>query len=728
MTAYAHTPNKAGEWHDLTKHLIDVALSARQIAAKFGAGELAYWMGLWHDAGKFNPAFQEYLVARNNGREHTAVPHAVWGAALAYSIIWKQQGDAEAWKELALAIAGHHAGLPDAGNLAQKLEEALRGNMSVVQAVAQDLRALPKPPTPPSPMTDRTRRELRLRMAFSALVDADYLDTESHFNPERGRLRGCLAGLQGRDLTQKVEAKRRELAATQSAGTNRRVNQVRQEVYQHCLKAAAAPPGIYRLTVPTGGGKTLSGLAFGLHHAERYGLDRVIVAIPYTSIIDQTAKFYRDVLGSDLVVEHHSQFDPPGNELEDQDAARWCLATENWDAAIIVTTTVQLFESLLGRRPGQVRKLHNLAKSVIILDEVQTLPTDLLEPTLDVLRTLVEDYGVTLVLSTATQPALEDSHYLKPFQGLALTEIVPDYHRHFRDLQRVTYEYRPAPLTWEEVAKPVAAEAQIMVVLNSRRDALRLIHELDVEGIEDVYHVSTLLCGANRRKVLEEITKRLKVGRPVRLICTQVVEAGVDISFPTVWRAMGPIDRIIQAAGRCNREGEWPVGRVVVFEPAEGGVPRGPYATGVIEARALLQRYEANELRNPNICRQYFRNLFANVPLDTYHVQPFRTDLNYPEVADRYKLIRDPTVPVVVDYGEGLERLRDWHRDADRRGWQRIQPFLVSIYERDATYNVSGRLETVPGSVIMYRWLGDYDERLGIADILADPSDLVYVV
>ncbi len=718
---YAHSRNPAGRRHDLVEHLTAVAEQARAFAAKFGAGDTAYWAGLWHDLGKFTSAFQDYLMAQEAGQPHPRVPHAIWGAALAYRLLWTQYRSQETWKEIALPIAGHHAGLADGGTVAQTLEAFLMEKREDLATLARHLHSLPAPPKLRQPALAPARRELRLRMIASALVDADYLDTERHFNADQAATRGAWPPLT--DLCDRFERVQREWMAGKDQ--TQRINQIRTAVYEDCVRAAAGPRGVYRLTVPTGGGKTRSGLAFALHHAKAHALDRVVVAIPYTSIIDQTARVYRDILEQDGVLEHHSQVVPPDRESQDPRSTLLRLSAENWDAPLVVTTTVQLFESLLGRRPGRLRKLHNLARSVILLDEVQTLPTALLEPTLDVVRALVEDYGVTVVLSTATQPALEDSHYLTPFQGLHVAEIVRDYARHFRDLRRVDYELRSAPLDWDTLATEVGAHAQVMVVLNSRRDALALVEALQAQGASDVFHLSTLLCGAHRRRTLHEITTRLDAGQPVRLVSTQVVEAGVDLDFPTVWRAMGPLDRIVQAAGRCNREGRRARGRVVIFEPAGGGAPRGPYAAAIAEARLLLDHHGADRLHDPDLYREFFARLFAVVSVDKQEIQALRRELKYPEVAERYKLIEEATVPVVVDYCDGLRRLADWRRSPSRATWQRLQPYLVNIYTWEAERHGGGLLTPVPDGGELHRWLGEYDDRVGLAGVLADPSDLV---
>ncbi|MBY6277443.1 MAG: CRISPR-associated helicase/endonuclease Cas3 [Symbiobacterium thermophilum] len=715
MPCYAHSPGPRG-WHDLYSHLTEVARMACQFAAPFGAGELAYWIGFCHDLGKINPAFQQYLETVNCGQPHPVVPHAIWGGALAYWLLWKHKQDAYMWKLLALPIYGHHAGLPNGGTISSVLEHFVQETpvaLDQMMAYLQEHKALL--PRLRAPALTGTRLELFIRMVYSALVDADYLDTEGHFNPAEASKRGGWPRLE--ELLEQFKRNQQEFMARVP---DTLVNRVRREVYEACWHAAERPPGIFRLTVPTGGGKTRSGLAFALRHAVIHGLRRVVVAIPYTSIIDQTATEYRKILGNAAVVEHHSQLQPPEDESQSELALRQRLATENWDAPLIVTTTVQLFESLFSARPHQARKLHNLARSVILLDEVQSLPPEILAPTVDVLRSLVENYGVTVVLCTATQPALDRVPALSDFQEVGISEIVTDYPRHFTLLRRVQYERRAEPMTWAELAREVANRSQIMVVLNRRRDALALLEVLKEDP--DVFHLSTLLCGAHRREVLNEVKQRLKDGKRVRLISTQVVEAGVDLDFPEVWRAVGPLDRIVQAAGRCNREGARHFGRLVIFEPAEGGSPSGPYKVGIEKARQILEHYPPDALHSPDIFREYFAELYSTVNLDAKNIQQLREDLNYPEVASRYRLIAEDTVPVVVDYKDGFRRLDDWLRRPTLEAWRALQPYVVSIYRREVHQNTEW-LEPVFGG--LYRWSGGYDPKRGLVQSFHDPSDLI---
>ncbi|NVM20714.1 MAG: CRISPR-associated helicase Cas3' [Desulfobacterales bacterium] len=725
----AHTQGQDGKEDHLIDHLRDVAVMARSFAEKFNCGALAFWLGLLHDLGKINPLFQSYLKSMEENRSHPKAPHAIWGASFMYYLLWcKKQKDA--WKEFALPIYGHHAGLQSHGLASQKFSQFLRDNPSKLQSMVSAWTELQQRFTPESPsfrIANDTRREMRVRMVFSALVDADYLATENHFEPQKADNRGKWPELselwerfrQDQDkLLKKAEAKPSE------------VNRIRREVYNSCLDAAKSKPGVFKLTVPTGGGKTRSGLAFALQHAIQNKNDfcRIIVALPYTSIIDQTASEYSNILEkeNECVLEHHSQMDVPDKkEEQDPKHLRYRLATENWDAPVIVTTTVQLFESLFSNKPGRARKLHNIARSVLILDEVQTLPPQLLKPTLGVLRDLVDHYGVSLVLSTATQPAFDNTPYLKPFQNIEAKEIVPSYAQHFKMLKRVDYEFRPESLDWSELGEEIENLNQVMVVLNTRKDALALI---DAMGeTPHIYHLSTLLCGRHRKDKLYEIRKRLDDSQPVRLISTQVVEAGVDLDFPVVYRALGPLDRIVQAAGRCNRE--WrdskKLGQVVIFQPEEGGIPRGAYLIGKTEAQAMLQKYGPNELHNPEIFVEYFQRLFSdlNEKLDEKRIQDLRMDLNYPEASKRYRLIPNNTVPVVVNYQDALSILNEWERDTSRRNWRRLQPYVVNIYrwqiERFRDWLHPLQEDT------LFQWVGKYHDVRGISNEAIDPADLI---
>jgi len=718
----AHTPQD-GEWHLLIDHLRVTAERARVNAEPFGCGDVAYWLGALHDIGKANPVFQEYLAAEAEGRCGRSVPHSIWGAALIYRLL--QANVSDGWKDFALPIMAHHGALPDGGLAEQTLLHFMQRNPKALEIMQAYLRnadlALPRISV--CQLTPH-RREMRIRMMYSALVDADWLDTEQHFDPEQAAERSRYPDLS--QLWTDLQAKQQDLfLQLEHDGTqDTTVNRIRREVYEACLESAPGQPGVYRLTVPTGGGKTRSGIAFALRHALHNDLRRVIVAIPYTSIIDQTAQTYREIFGDAAVLEHHSQVPVPDKGEETSAAFRRMeLATENWDAPLVVTTTVQLFESLFSNHKNQVRKLHNLANSVIVLDEVQTLPPELLSPILDGLCTLVEDYGVSVVFSTATQPAFERGHHLTEFSELDVHEIVEDYPAHFTQLRRVTYERHPNPMTWEDLADEIRPLDQVLVVVNRRKDALALVDTIGCD--DDTFHLSTLLCPAHRREVLDEVRRRLKERKPVRLISTQVVEAGVDLDFPIAYRATGPLDRIVQVAGRCNREGRKNCGRVVIFDPTEGGAPRGPYLKGIEKAKLLLHRQPIEDLHDPGIFQKYFDMLYGDVDTDSKDVQAHRAALAYPEVAERFRLIGDSTVPVVVPYQDGVVRMEEWLSTPSRRTWQRLQSYIVSLWPYEVTkLEHEGWVETVSEGLRL--WTGGYDRTRGIVQAKRDPADLIW--
>lgn len=719
--AYAHSANRQGQAHSLTEHLYAVAEMAGRFGEPCHGEQAAYYAGLWHDLGKFNPAFQDYLAEnRNPGPDHKAA-----GALLAR----------ELKTILGLLIQGHHGGLP-----AQREHQAWLGeknaNPATAQALAAARQAMPDlTPQHSIPIPDFARRppsaaELWLRMLFSALVDADFLDTERHFSPERAAARPPSGDLAV--LYQRLQRRHKRLAAA-TAGT---VNAVRAEVYAACVAAADQPPGTFRLTAPTGAGKTLSALAFALRHAAQNGMARVITAVPFISITQQTTQVYRDFLESaaaaapSVVLEHHSMTGETDPEEFDYKAVWSRLAAENWAAPVVVTTTVQLFESLFAHKPGAVRKLHNLARSVIILDEAQSLPPELLTPILDALQQLTANYGVSLVLATATQPAFAA---IKPFADLKATEIAPNYPRHFQRLKRVDYEWlTEPPLSWAQIAGRMRAFPQALTVLNTKQDALALLETL---GNAEAFHLSTLLCGCHRSQVLQEIRDRLNRGLPCQVVSTQVVEAGVDLDFPIVMRAFGPLDGIIQAAGRCNREGRRRAGQVIVFQPQEGSpLPRGSYRTAAAITRAM-SRAGNLDLDAPETATAYFRRLFQDCDTDAKAVQPARNILDYPEVARRFRMIDDDTVgAVITSYGPPADRQRVGDIIQSLRAGapearvllRSLQPWMVQIFRSPAAALARAGLlaEIMPG---LYEWRGDYHPITGIGGIRSIAPDQLIV-
>ena len=576
------------------------------MADPFGGGELAFIAGLWHDVGKADPAWQRYLLESEAGTRGrgTGPDHKCAGALLAEEVGQPVVG---------LLIHAHHGGLGDRSRDFGTWLDARRAlpgpqlALEALRAEMPDLSGQPPPTLPPHIAQDALAAEFFLRMTYSALVDADSLDTEAHklggTAPERGRA-VALAELWSRYET---------FLARQLTPPDTIVNRVRREVHEACLHAATEPSGIFRLAVPTGGGKTRSAMAFALRHGIEHGLRRIIVAVPFTTITQQTAKVYRDIFGDDRVVlEHHSAAGEGAGRASDDDSpapdAVWQrLAAENWDATVVVTTTVQLFESLFSNRRSKTQKLHNLAGSVIILDEAQALPAGVLAPILDGLRQLTEHCGASVVLSTATQPAFE---LIKEFRDVEAREIVPNPARHFEALRRVEYDFSKTgkPNEWRDLAAWMRRERSALAIVNTKRHAMELLDALDDPR---ALHLSTLLCGAHRSDVINEIRRRLSSGETCHVVSTQVVEAGVDLDFATVFRAEAPLDAVIQAAGRCNREGKLDGrGRVIVFRPPDDAAPPGLYRSGRDVARVVRQlpNFDPN---NPAAVRGYFELLFG---------------------------------------------------------------------------------------------------------------------
>jgi CRISPR-associated endonuclease/helicase Cas3 len=712
---YAHTPNSAGQWHGLQAHLQATAAMARAFADRFCAGELAYYAGLWHDMGKFHRKFQAYLQACAQGKRAQPHPHARYGAAYA----------ARHCPLLAFPIMGHHAGMPDLSDLKARLTQVA----DMPQAEQLALQAMPAlaPAQVQFPQwlrhNDPLQAEMLVRMLFSCLVDADFLDTEAHFNQQRAAQRPQRYNLHA--LWQQFVQNQNALLASAPPTP---VNAVRRAVYEDALQAASGKPGLYALTAPTGAGKTRALLAFALKHALANELERVIVALPYTSIIDQTAEVYRQILGNNVVLEHHSALEV--DDLSETALERHRLLSENWDAPLIVTTFVQLFESLFSNLPSRCRKVHRLARSVIVLDEVQTLPVEVLEPTVHALQQLIDDYGATVLLSTATQPALGQIQFAK-----SPVQVVANPAQHFQTLKRVNYHVDLTPRNYDWLADEIAAREQVMVVLNTRKDALATIDALRQRHphvMSSVFHLSTLLCPAHRREVLAEVKRRLEHGEPCRLVATQVVEAGVDLDFPVVMRAVGPLDRIVQAAGRCNREGRLTRGEVIVFELAQGSTPRGAYRTGTDEARITLQQPNA-DLHDPNTYTDYFARLYGDVSLDREGIQQARQSFQFETVAQKYRLIRDDTYPViVVNYDpNAVNALLQQGRAIVQAGgippqrWrQHLHAYTVSLYRHEMNaLRQQGLIQDDPNLGIAL-YVGAYDPLTGVS-AQADPADLV---
>ncbi|MBY0270159.1 MAG: CRISPR-associated helicase Cas3' [Burkholderiales bacterium] len=729
------TKDASGTWrepHDLAEHLAGVATLAACHARSFGAEDWAHLAGLWHDLGKYRPRFQHYIRqasgfeadAHIKGEAHGKAPHSTAGAMLACERFGMSG------RVLAYLIAGHHAGLYDwFGGLDTRLDstdsrdelnEALaeRPPTEILDhgSFTPDLRAIPG---------GKDGFALWVRMLFSCLVDADFLDTEAYIDAGKASQRGKWANVQNllepfdRFMTKKI-----------SAAAPTPVNLLRADILKQCREKAQESPGLFSLTVPTGGGKTLSSMAFALEHAKKYNKRRIIYVIPYTSIIEQTADNFKEIF-SDAVIEHHSNA-----EVEpDAENSKSRLASENWDAPIVVTTNVQFFESLFAAKTSRCRKLHNIVDSIVVLDEAQLLPPEFLQPILDVLNLLTRHYGVTAVLSTATQPALASRKYFDAknnMRGLDnVREIMNDPDALYSTLERVNV-YLPTDwntsVSWDTLASEISQRDSVLAIVNRRKDARELWQRLP----EGTLHLSALMCGEHRSKTIAQIKARLKDGIPTRVISTQLVEAGVDVDFPVVYRALAGLDSIAQAAGRCNREGRLAElgkqGEVIVFiatQPAPPGLLR----KGEDACRSVLHTHTGKPLERALFAR-YFEKFYHACNLDARGINELlKVDgetlaVNFRTAAEQFKLIPDEdSAPVIVRYrgnngnDDTIGMLLNTLRKQGPERWlmRKLQRYTVSIHRREVMKLLSqGDVEEIiPGLYVQVSgWL--YDPNLGL--------------
>ncbi len=549
--------NKQGDWiiHSLEEHLNCVAKMATEFAGIFGLGKLSTIQSLVHDIGKASNSFQQ-RIAGKSGYDPDAHVKTVDHATSGGQFVVEKYGDAGI--PLAYSIMGHHGGLPNGIDEHQScLSQRLKKNIPDYEMNLDEL-PLPNEINISNYLTKKSNSKIKMhfliRMLYSTLVDADFLDTESFMHPEKNRLRNNSSSIDEliRFLDEDISS------YTDYTG----INKVRADILKWCRAAAKMTQGLFSLTVPTGGGKTKSSIAFALDHCLKYDLRRIIYVIPYTSIISQNAAVFKNIFGSDNVLEHHSNIEPEKEDFRNR------LLCENWNAPIVVTTNIQFFESFYNNRSSSCRKLHNVADSVIIFDEAQMLPPEFMKPCLEVIKELVENYGCSAVLCTATQPALNNKKYLKKQALDNVREIIPDPEKLYETVRRVNIEYIPNSLTYDELVRQVAEYEKVLVIVNTRKDAREVFNRLltMTDAVEEIFHLSTFMCPKHRNNILSEIRIRLLEGQNCRVVSTQLIEAGVDIDFPVVFRAVAGLDSIAQAAGRCNREGRMNRGKVFVFK------------------------------------------------------------------------------------------------------------------------------------------------------------------
>ncbi len=725
-------------WQPLEEHLENVSSLAAGFVRCIGLKASAAALGWLHDLGKYNPEFQRYLRGLRGKGEDTR--HAIHGATLLLG-----RSDCA----LVQAIAGHHAGLYD-WSLLKPCVQKFKADPTLRTAFAawqQEIGRLPDMSKEKWVDCPDAEVGLRQRLLFSALVDADRLDTEAHQHQDEtgGAVRGPTMSIA--EMAARLEARLGEMSAEPSGSTPSELARLRQQISDDAFAKTrqVEKPGVFSLTVPTGGGKTLASLRFALQHALKQKFERVIYVIPFTSIIEQNAKVFAGIFGAENVLEHHSlaswrsakdkgeNDDDESEDTLDPVAAQKRLAAENWDASLIVTTNVQFFESLFSHRPSPCRKLHRLLNSVIIFDECQAFPPGLLDPTLRQLRALAALGRTSLVLCTATQPAFKwRPSFQEGFKDCE--EIMPNATLLSRQppFRRTRMAYNSSPRTMENLCSEISWEPRALAIFNTRRDAARafqLLRDGPVGEQTEVFHLSTLLCPLHRQHVMARIRTLLDTpGARLIVVSTQLIEAGVDIDFPVVYRALGPLDSMIQAAGRCNRAGTLTdrLGELKIFRLEEESVPKGIYQIGRDKALPFLERIGDAPQVEPALITEYFSELYALTRRDLAGIAHFDEARKYRTIGEEYRWIEGGTQSVVTDYSEeGVAVLAELHRDihAPPKGnlLRRLGPLSINLRASDIKQGLADLkiAQPLPNGLLVTQ--GSYDPVLGYT-LAEEPS------
>ncbi len=742
---FAHSANGYGNWHQLADHLASVSKIAKEFLQERNGAEEVALAGLLHDLGKYGARFQARLHGKDKGLDHWSQ-----GASLAL----RHRAVAAA-----LAIEGHHIGLQRGSKdslrrlLPDNLPAAVLPGLALSEPNVERLESLAAGDgiefSSPSSFVLNSWAQavsamLDVRLLFSCLVDADFLDTESHFEGDAQGKRPRSEGPK-LDASAALAALDAHMASLRGAtGAQMAVRQARETLWRAVIRAGQAEPGTFTLTAPTGSGKTLAMLKFALEHAKKHGLNRIVLAVPFLTVIEQTARIYRAIFKSfpdNFVLEHHS-LAGLGAEAEQRDAEGASerhrrLLAENWDAPIVLTTNVQLLESLFSNRPSSCRKLHNLMNSVILFDEAQGLPQHLAVPTLAALSHLSAAYRSTVVFATATQPAfdtLNEAVKKHAVHGWQPIEAVPEHPALFAALKRVAVRWPETgeKRTWTQLAAELRDVDQALVVVNLKRHALALLNELT--RTENMFHLSTNLCAEHRRAVMDRVKAQLAAGLPCRLVSTQCVEAGVDVDFPVVFRAMAPLESVAQAAGRCNREGrlheQGRFGEVVVFEPDEESgwrkqFPTHSYYQATEVTKTLLTIRGNLDINEPEVFRAYYHRLYNLNDPASQNADLARAiqALDFVEIAKAYRLIVQDAIQVLVPWASRHDEFLELRTEADRHGisanWmRRAQGLAVSVYRTDdgpPAWAIPAKLRRGGVSDEWFILEGDfYDDTLGL--------------
>ena len=687
------------------EHQHGVAELASKFAGEFGMAEWGRVMGLLHDKGKEKRAFQQHIMKESGLDRQTSVDgdyrHAYVGALIAKELFPNSH------LLMDNALMGHHRGMYDDGDWKEIMKSQIPEDVSI-DGIQADLIV----PRLANPKKDVHHLE---RMLYSFLVDADFLDTEAFMQPEQSRLRGNHDSLA--TLEKRLEA---FLAGLKKYAPDTEVNRIRNEVQNWCVKESVNPPDFYSLTVPTGGGKTLASVLWAIKHAIKNDLKRIIIAIPYTSIITQTASVLRNIFGEKNVLEHHSNVDR--SAFDDRELAQKLkLATENWDYPIIVTTNVQLFESLFSNKPSDCRKLHSIAKSVLILDEVQTLPTDFLQPIVDTFDTLKRVFGVSVLFTTASQPVLsgliQGTNPFVSFEGLSnIREIIPEGANLYDRLRRVELKFEKNPKNYDEVANELSHHSRVLCIVNTRNDAREIYTRLPKEGI--CLHLSRMMCPDHVMETIDNVKLALKESSntTIRVVATQLIEAGVDIDFPMVFRQEAGLDSVLQAAGRCNREGKLGIGSTVVFG-LQKPLPPG-HIRQTNDARLAIMNREYDWF-SPEAMEAYFKQLYSRVnSFDKKNIKDllYKAEIQFETAASAFHLIDDNTISVIVNWKNSMELVERLVREGPSYSLMKaLSQFSVNVRNGDMKKLVeAGAIEEVLEGIYVIRDQSFYSNEVGL--------------
>jgi CRISPR-associated endonuclease/helicase Cas3 len=723
MKYYAHSENSRNEKHGLSKHLHQTAKFAESFACQENYKPIFNVAGLLHDLGKYQPEFQSYLA---NGGERGSVPHASWGAGFARlrRVI-----------EASIAIDGHHKGLPDNSAWKSDTEPFNRGEVigfeNVVKTFISDAEVNEADIKKQDSLafTESSQREAFLRYLFSALTDSDWLSTEEHFERDTFEMR-IGATLSIDEMISKLEV---EFSIKSKEGE---INRLRNDARNQALRKTHMPCGFYSIALPTGMGKTLTSMAWALKHAKTNDLKRIIIVLPYINIIDQTAQVLKDIFGEEWVLEHHSSYNE--GEKDARDDAEDCspirkrkeLACENWDFPVIVTTTVQFFESLFSNRPSQCRKIHNIAESVVIFDEVQTLPKEVILPTLQMLKDVQAVMKVSFLFCTATQPAFEKR---QGFDGIStICPLIDDPAALYEKTKRVEYHLLNDlnPIDYSGLLEAVAqAGGATLVIFNTKKAALEFYNcTKNLGDWEKKYHLSTAMCPSHRKDVIKNIRDDLEAKKKILVASTQLIEAGVDFDFPVVFRAIAPLEAVIQSAGRCNREGNLGDlgGKVFLFKIQDGGMPDRTYAACAGHAEELIKQ-DINQLHGHKIFNEYYAQVIRlYVDPDRYNINEARKQFNFKAVNDSYRIIRNTTEGLYIyNYNDASRQLLhslEYKEFLSRDDYRKMQAYTVQVYKHFIFQN-GAMCKTMPQGFMV--WYGNYDPETGISVAPIEADKLV---